>query len=119
MVVEDDKDIRKHLIDALELEDYEVISAENGKKALALLDSLQDSELPGCLILDLMMPEMTGLEFLEALNHHERKAYLEIKVLVATAKGSSDQQNNLPYTVERIQKPMNLDELYERLKKHC
>lgn len=119
MIVEDDNDIRKHLIEALEMEDYSVCSAENGKKAFELLDSLSDEQLPKCIILDLMMPEMDGMTFLTEMSKHQREAYKNIKVIVATAKGSTDNHEALPITVERIQKPMDLDELYQRVKNHC
>lgn len=119
MIVEDDNDIRKHLREALELEDYEIIEALNGKQGLLKLESLSNEELPKCIILDLMMPEMNGLEFLNQLNAHKRDGFKEIKVIVATARGSADNYEELPFAIDRIQKPMDLDVLYNTLKKHC
>lgn len=119
MIVEDDNDIRKHLREALELEDYEIIEALNGKQGLLRLENLSDEELPKCIILDLMMPEMNGIEFLNQLNAHKREGFKEIKVIVATARGSADNYEELPFAIDRIQKPMDLDVLYDTLKKHC
>ena len=107
MVVDDDEDLRTHLIRALELEKYEVLQAPGGRLALELLGSLPLDRLPGCIVLDLMMPEMDGLEFLDLI-----KTYPHLKaipIIVATAKGG---EISLPTGVVRLSKPMTLDDLY-------
>lgn len=113
MVVEDDMDIRTNFIAALKLEDYPVYSAVNGVEALRLLESLETSALPGCIIIDLMMPEMNGKEFIKRIKEHVNKDISSINLVVATAKGNSDTQEPLPYEVERLQKPLGLDDLYD------
>src|ERR1044072_3569763 len=88
LVVDDDPDIRDSIASALEIEGYSVLIAENGKAALDLLLSMKDkSELPRCIMLDLMMPVMTGEEFLHtvATKYSDLK---EIPVVVASANGS-------------------------------
>lgn len=119
MIVEDDNDIRKHLREALELEDYEIIEAPNGKQGLMMLENFSNEELPKCIILDLMMPEMNGIDFLNVLKDHNRESFKKIKVIVATARGSADNYEELPFAIDRIQKPMDLDVLYDAIKKHC
>ena len=57
LIVEDDKDIREGVRILLEGEGYDVIEAENGRKGLELL-----SEDPDLVILDVMMPGMSGLK---------------------------------------------------------
>ena len=54
VVVDDDVDIRQALRVLLEKEDYEVVEADNGKRALELLDGTVD-----LMILDMMMPKRT------------------------------------------------------------
>lgn len=56
MVVDDDADIRQALRTLLEMENYEVTEADNGKTALELLDETVD-----LMILDIMMPEKDGI----------------------------------------------------------
>ncbi|MCC6554166.1 MAG: response regulator [Polyangiaceae bacterium] len=63
MVVDDDEDVRETIRDALEMNGYSVVTAENGRVAL---DKLATMERPGLILLDLMMPVMDGLEFLAA-----------------------------------------------------
>ena len=65
LVVDDDPDIRETLRFVLEDAGYPVYSAENGSEALAILSS--GKELPGLILLDLMMPVMSGDEMLRAL----------------------------------------------------
>jgi CheY-like chemotaxis protein len=59
--------------------------AKNGRAALAWLDK---NPLPALILLDLMMPEMDGFEFLERLR--ERRDFVEVPVVVLTAKELSE-----------------------------
>ncbi len=119
LVVEDDEDIRMQVVQALEVEGYSVLEAGNGLEALNLLKSLKSDELPGCMILDLMMPEMDGKALMETIDRQYKAEFGGINVLVATAKGSPVNPANIPQAVERIQKPFELDELYGAVEKHC
>lgn len=119
LVVEDDEDIRDQIVHALEVEGYEVMVAENGKAALNLLKSLRTSELPGCMILDLMMPEMDGKTLLNIIARDYSDRWGGIHVLIATAKGSPASPEFIPNAVQRLQKPFELDELYGVVAKHC
>ena len=58
LVVDDDRDIRETIVDALEGEGYDVISAVDGVDALERLRSEEQS--PSLILLDLMMPRMNG-----------------------------------------------------------
>lgn len=64
LLVEDEKNIRLNLSEILELNNFKVISAENGHEALLLLDS----EIPDLIISDILMPGMDGYELFEAIN---------------------------------------------------
>jgi CheY-like chemotaxis protein len=82
MIVEDDRDTREMLGRFLELEGFDVRTAENGQKALEVLRS----DGPTCVILlDLMMPVMNGWQFREAQASDPR--FSQIPVIVVTAAG--------------------------------
>src|SRR5690242_16444038 len=60
LVVDDDQPVRDAIVDNLQEEGYKVVSAMNGTTALQLLDEIP---LPSVMVVDLMMPEMDGKEF--------------------------------------------------------
>jgi signal transduction histidine kinase/DNA-binding response OmpR family regulator len=85
LVVEDDPSIREMMRRALEADGWQVSEAENGKVALAKVEEKR----PDLILLDLMMPEMDGFEFVNALRRDEKWA--GIPVVVVTAKDLTPQ----------------------------
>ncbi len=80
LVVDDQAENRELLRRALESDGWSVAEAANGREALDRLELRR----PDAILLDLMMPEMDGIEFVERLRASER--YRSIPVLVVTAK---------------------------------
>jgi two-component system chemotaxis response regulator CheY len=80
LVVEDDDDIREAIQDALENEGYRVATAVDGQDGLRCLHEIEN---PCLILLDLMMPVMSGGEFLVALR--DSTGYAEIPVVIASA----------------------------------
>jgi CheY-like chemotaxis protein len=85
LLVEDDARTRKMLRTRLEKQGWPVIEAENGRVAL---ERMADS-LPDLILLDLMMPEMDGFQFLDQLRLNE--AWRSIPVIVVTAKDLTEE----------------------------
>ena len=97
MVVEDDQDTRRWLARALEAEGWQVTEAENGRVALEQLATAP----PDLILLDLIMPEMDGFEFLTELRRSE--ALRDVPVVVITAAElTDDDRRRLNGGVERI-----------------
>ena len=97
LLVEDDETTRMLIQRALEREGWSVIPAENGRVALARLAE----EHPDAILLDLMMPEMDGFEFLAELRR--QATWSDIPVLVLTAKDlTREDRRRLTGEVERI-----------------
>jgi CheY-like chemotaxis protein len=109
LVVDDDPDIRDSIAAALEIEGYPVLMAENGRVALDLLLSLKEHELPRCIMLDLMMPVMTGEEFLTAVDR-DHSSLKSIPVVVASANGSLLQSTLRAREI--LKKPIDINDLY-------
>jgi len=80
LLVEDQADLRALMRRMLEQEGWVVTEAENGRVAL---DRVAENP-PELIVLDLMMPEMDGFSFLEALRRHE--GWRAIPIVVVTAK---------------------------------
>ena len=66
LVVDDDHDLRESLREILETEGFETIGASNGKEAIDLLRR-EGQPRPHVILLDIMMPVMTGRDVLEQL----------------------------------------------------
>jgi CheY-like chemotaxis protein len=97
LVVEDDPDVRSMLSHTLTKEGWEVSEAENGRQGLERVRN----DAPGAIILDLMMPEMDGFEFVAELRKNEE--YASIPVIVVTAKDvTPEDHRRLNGHVERI-----------------
>ena len=79
LLVEDNPDLAFGLRTSLEIEGYEVLHAENGREGLATASA----DVPDLIVLDLMLPEMSGYEVLRQLRRERR----EMPVLILTAKG--------------------------------
>lgn len=79
LVVEDDADTRELMVRTLEKEGWEAISATNGAEAYELLGDHD----PALCLLDLMMPEVDGFDFLAEL---QGSPYEDLPIVVVTAK---------------------------------
>lgn len=88
LVVEDDDDIRDGMTSILELEGYVVYAAENGKKALEMLETIN----PCLILLDLMMPVMDGWQFAELKKKNAKIAPVPLCIVSAIADKSHAQQ---------------------------
>ena len=81
LVVEDEKDIRDLIRYNLEQEGFSVLEAEEGELALALVRR----ERPALVVLDIMLPGMSGLEICRLIRHEDEIARVPILILTAKA----------------------------------
>jgi DNA-binding response OmpR family regulator len=79
LLVEDNPDLAFGLRTSLEIEGYDVVQAETGREGLARAGGTA----PDLIVLDLMLPEMSGYEVLRQLRRERR----EMPVLILTARG--------------------------------
>ncbi|MEL7248077.1 MAG: ATP-binding protein [Bacteroidota bacterium] len=117
LVVEDNYDLRMYLQQLLTAEQYQVQVAEHGRAALEQLQRMSArQEIPAIIISDIMMPEMDGMELLQALKDDDE--YRSIPFLMLTA------QQNTPVKIEALRigvddyltKPFIAAELLARIK---
>ena len=107
-IIEDDLDTREMLGRFLELEGYQVESAENGKLALERLGS----GVHACVILlDLMMPVMDGLQF-RAVQMRD-PSLADIPVIVISADGKVHQTAASLGVAAYMKKPLDVDGLLD------
>ena len=97
LVIEDDANTREMLRRTLGQDGWRVLEAENGRAGLKQLDGAA----PALILLDLMMPEMDGFQFMEALRR--RQDGKRVPVIVITAKDLTEEdRRRLNARVERI-----------------
>ena len=108
LVCDDDKEIVKAIEIYLSKEGYNILKAENGKKALEILNE----NLIHLAILDIMMPEMDGMEVLEKIRKEN-----SIPVIMLSAKSEDeDKINGLNLGADDyITKPFSSAELIARV----
>jgi CheY-like chemotaxis protein/anti-sigma regulatory factor (Ser/Thr protein kinase) len=112
LVVDDDEITRRGMRVALEQNGWQVGEAENGRVALARVAEGR----PDIIVLDLMMPEMDGFEFLVEMR--SRAEWRDIPVLVVTAKDlTMEERSRLNGDVERVlqKSGAGLDELLREI----
>ena len=97
LIIEDNDIERQSIVELLDYEDIEVETAGSGSDALALL-----LEQPfDCVVLDLRLPDMTGIELLEKM--HAEPALADVPVVVFTGKDlSSEEQAQLKTLAKSI-----------------
>ena len=108
LIVEDDKGISDFIVPELEHEGYTTCLAETGRKALELFES----ENPDLILLDVMLPELNGLEVLRRI-----RAVSTVPVILETARGETiDKINGLNLGADDyIPKPFEIEELLARI----
>ena len=111
LIVEDEENIRKVVKLNLELDDYEVVTTDNGKDAMKYFHE-QHFDL---IILDIMLPEISGLQICEQI----RLTDTETPIIFLTAKDTPpDRVLGLKKGADDyLSKPFNLEELQLRVKK--
>jgi CheY-like chemotaxis protein len=115
LVVEDDKFLRKVYESKLPKEGFLVISATNGEEGLAAIKK----ELPDIVLLDLIMPVMTGFEMLEQVN--KDKSLSKIPVLVLSNLGQDDdvkKAKDLGAKDFLIKSNLSVKEIIEKVKQY-
>jgi len=116
LVVEDDINVRSMLKRMLEKENCTVVEAQDGYEALEVISS----HLPQLILLDLMMPNMDGFEFIHLLRL--RQDISSIPLIIITAKDLTDDDYvRLSGSVQKILQKTNcsytqlLEEIVQRL----
>ena len=110
LIVDDEPEMVRGLQDNLRFEGYHTLTAGDGARALALAVS----EAPDLIVLDLMMPGLSGWDVCRAL----RERGLDIPIIMLTARGEeSEQVRGLELGADDyVTKPFSLRELLARIR---
>lgn len=95
LIAEEDADVRENLRQIFEQDGYTVIEADNGQAAL----HRYRTQAPDAIVLDLMLPDMDGVQFVEALRATSAGETLPVVVVTTKELASNDR--------ERLNRSMN------------
>jgi two-component system sensor histidine kinase/response regulator len=117
LVIEDEEAIRENLVELLEVEDFEVIAAENGRVGL----EQAQKHLPDLILCDVMMPELDGYGVLKELRSQLHTATIPFIFLTAKADRHDLREGMDLGADDYLTKPCSMEELLRaiatRLKK--
>jgi two-component system response regulator MprA len=112
MVVDDEPAVRTALDRALRLEGYDVELAGNGSEALRRLTV----STPDAIVLDVLMPEVDGLELCRRIRKHKQSKYTYVIIITALI-GKKDYLEGMEAGADDfVTKPFDPDELKARLR---
>lgn len=109
LVVEDNRDLRDSMIEALQDQGYSVAPASDGLRALEYLSSSEPK--PDLILLDLMMPNMNGFQFREEQLKNAEHASIPVAVLSAD-EHTRDKAARLQ-TTRFVRKPLRVATLLD------
>ena len=110
LIVEDEPAVRELITYNLQQAGYDTVHAEDAEKAMAVINAA----LPGLILLDWMLPKMSGVEFARTLRRHERTRWIPIIMLTARAQ-EADKVMGLDIADDYITKPFSPRELIARI----
>lgn len=110
LLVDDDVDSTEALAELLSREGYSVACAENGREAL---DYLARSKPPCLIILDLMMPVMSGWEFRQHQTNDPKLKSLPVVIVSASGPMKGLKANAV------LQKPVDFRRLMNVVRENC
>jgi DNA-binding response OmpR family regulator len=112
LIVDDESSIRFLISETLQINDYEIYEAEDGEEAIIMANKIEFD----LLLLDVMMPKLTGYEVGKILRENKNMA----KIIMLTAKGQQRDreegfENGADYFLTKPFSPMELLELVEEI----
>lgn len=111
LVIDDEPNIVQTLQDRLEMNEYEVVTAGNGREGLERFGQ----EKPDVILLDVIMPIMDGHEMLEKLRKQPDGQDVSVIMLTARSQTQDIARANACGIDDYIVKPFDLSELLEKI----
>lgn len=105
LVVEDNSDLRRLYAIGLNQRGFEVKLAANGAEAIDRIST----EAPDVVVLDLLMPIMSGWEVIDRINDSKRA--LPVPVIIISGQTEPDDRPRPPSVAAWLSKPITLEEL--------
>lgn len=115
LVAEDDGDVQQLLAYKLRANGFEVVTTDDGQECVDYLE--ETDELPSVVILDVMMPRMSGLQVLNWIRSDDSLSDLPVLLLTSRSR-EADVVQGLEYGAsDYVTKPFSTGELITRLER--
>ncbi|MEX2550725.1 MAG: response regulator [Nitriliruptoraceae bacterium] len=112
LIADDDEDVRAYLEVTLQLAGFDVIQANDGIEAI----ERARTERPDVVVLDVMMPQMDGLEALKRLRQDSRTSHIPVLLLTARVQRSDAISGLDAGADDYVTKPFDAEELVARVR---
>jgi CheY-like chemotaxis protein len=112
LAVDDDQAILSLLMSLLETEGYSCVGISESERVLPFLEQMEkrgEQHMPGLILLDLMMPRVSGYDIARRLSEHE--PYNSIPILVITGDPRARDISDVPGAQDILLKPFQIDAL--------
>jgi CheY-like chemotaxis protein len=114
LIVDDDDGILAVVMLLLEMEGYTGLGASNSVEVVPFLEQVPNDHLPGVILLDLMMPVVSGYDIALNLSQHEKLAH--IPVIIMTADNRMKNASEIKGATDLVNKPFQIQLLLDKLK---
>jgi CheY-like chemotaxis protein len=112
LLIEDDSVLRENIAELLELSDFEVLTASNGKLGLKSINI----NIPDIIVCDIMMPELNGYEVLNEVSKNSKTKHIPFIFLSAKTEHQDVRKGMNLGADDYITKPFTEDELVSAIK---
>jgi CheY-like chemotaxis protein len=113
LIIEDNPEIRENITEILELANFKVISAENGRAGIFAANE----SVPDIILCDIMMPEVNGYEVLKGLRQNPPTADIPFIYVTASAEKSEVKLAMDMGANGYVRKPFDTKELIDTIEK--
>jgi putative two-component system response regulator len=116
VLIVDDMDMNRMILESILCDDYNIFQAENGLEAIDFLYNAV--ELPAIVLLDIMMPEMDGFEVLDLIKSNARTSGIPVVFITAADIESTETRGLRSGAVDYVSKPFNPEVVKARVDNH-
>jgi two-component system sensor histidine kinase ChiS len=113
LVVDDDQAILSVVMLLLETEGYSGVGVSDSQKVIPFLERMGVEHKPKLILLDLMMPGISGYDIAHWLSQHEQ--YATIPIVIMTADHRVQDARAVPGASDCLRKPFHLDQMLKKI----
>lgn len=116
LLVDDNQDLLDAVRFAL-FDDYVIETANSAEDALELIEQLSQHRLPDCMVIDVRMPGLNGVQLVRILRGDPATAQIPLIILSAFVQGEDVLRGQLAGVDHYLAKPFNLETLIEAIQR--